>query len=237
MKRILITGATSGIGMALAELCCQRDYQVIGCGRNQQVLDKLADKYSQFEPLCFDATDEQQTKDKLRDIQWDILVLNAGNCEYVDANAMEPAMFRRVMDINFFAVVNILAIALPKMAAGDQVVMVDSLARLLPFTRSQAYGASKAALHYLTKTLEVDLADKGIILQSVSPGFVKTPLTDKNDFDMPMRISAQQAAEAMLRGIEKQQTSIYFPTVFSLILRLLSRLPNSWQVKLSKRIK
>jgi len=237
VKRILITGATSGIGLALANLCCQSAYKVIGCGRNQQVLQHLSQHYNHFTPLCFDATDMQQTTNALKRIDCDILVLNAGNCEYVDANELEPELFRRVMEINFFSVINILNIMLPQLRAGSQVVIVDSLARLLPFTRSQAYGASKAALYYLTKTLEVDLADKDILFQSVSPGFVKTPLTDRNRFVMPMRISAQQAARLILQGIEQRHTSIYFPTIFSLILRLLSRLPTKLQVLLSKRMK
>lgn len=85
------------------------------------------------------------------------------------------------------------------------------MARLLPFTRSQAYGASKAALHYFTKSLEVDLHDRGIKVQAVSPGFVETPLTDKNDFDMPMKITATEAAESMLKGIETDKQTVFFP--------------------------
>ena len=86
------------------------------------------------------------------------------------------------------------------------------MARLLPFTRTQAYGASKAALHYFTKSLEVDLHHKGVKVQAVSPGFVETPLTDKNDFEMPMKISAEEAADAMLKGIEAT-TNSFLPSV------------------------
>ena len=110
---------------------------------------------------------------------------------------------------------------------------MDSMARLLPFTRSQAYGASKAALHYFTKSLEVDLHDRGIKVQAVSPGFVETPLTDKNDFDMPMKITATEAAESMLKGIETDKQTVFFPRMFGLILRFMHILPVGLQKKLS----
>ena len=113
-----------------------------------------------------------------------------------------------------------------------RLIFVDSLARLLPFTRSEAYGASKAAVYYLAKCLEVDLRDRGLIVQSVSPGFVRTPLTDKNDFAMPMRIEADDAAAAILRRVETGERTAYFPTLFSGLLRLLSNLPSSLQASL-----
>ena len=236
MPRILITGATSGIGKALAQLCAKQGYEVIACGRNEKALDALS-AIENVTALKFDVTDAQQVNNALGNLNIDIAVLNAGVCEYVDVDNIEPEMFRRVFDANFFGVSNCVATLLPSMQAGSQIVIIDSLARLIPFTRSQAYGASKAALHYFTKSLQVDLADSGIQVQSASPGFVETPLTDKNDFEMPMKISVQNATQALLAGIEKKHSSIYFPKRFSLILRLLSILPSWIKVALSKKIK
>ena len=110
------------------------------------------------------------------------------------------------------------------------------MARLLPFTRSEAYGASKAAVHYLTQSLSVDLRAKGVIVQSVSPGFVETPLTDKNDFEMPMKITAEEAAETLLKRIEAKQMAIYFPNVFGWILRILNHLPQRIKRWLSSKL-
>lgn len=224
-KKILITGATSGIGEALCRLAASRNYRVIACGRNTKKLDELK-QIDKVDTLQFDVTDEISTRKALSGIDCDIAVLNAGTCEYVDVDAIEPAMFHRVFEPNFFGVVNCVAALRPALRPGDQVVIIDSLARLLPFTRSQAYGASKAALHYFTKSLEVDLSINNIVVQSVSPGFVETPLTDKNDFDMPMKITVEEAAKDLLAGIESQSRDVYFPTRFSLILRLLNALPN-----------
>ncbi|WP_100656326.1 SDR family NAD(P)-dependent oxidoreductase [Alteromonas flava] len=223
-KTILITGATSGIGEALAKLAARRGYAVIACGRNQ---NKLADleAIENITTLQFDVTDAKQTQEKLHTIDCDIAVLNAGTCEYVDVDEIEPDMFHRVFAPNFFGVVNCVAALRPNLMRDDQLVIVDSLARLLPFTRSQAYGASKAALYYFTKSLAVDLTPAGVLVQSVSPGFVETPLTDKNDFEMPMKISVEEAVEDLLEGIEKRKGAIYFPTRFSLILRILNLMP------------
>lgn len=232
MKSILITGATSGIGKALAIKCADNGYSVIACGRNKEALDELS-KYSNISGCQFDVSDLEDTKRALANVKFDIAVLNAGTCEYVDLEDFEPDMFRRVFEPNFFGVVHCVNALLPRLKDGDKLVIVDSMARLLPFTRTQAYGSSKAALHYFTKSLEVDLHHKGVKVQAVSPGFVETPLTDKNDFEMPMKISAEEAAEAMLKGIESNKQTVFFPRFFGFILRFMHILPTPLQKRLS----
>ncbi|MEW9798795.1 SDR family NAD(P)-dependent oxidoreductase [Alteromonas sp. CYL-A6] len=224
MKTILITGATSGIGRALALHAADNHYQVIACGRNQSALDDMA-QHPNITGCRFDVTDLEDTRQALAAHSPDIAVLNAGTCEYVDLNNFEPEMFRRVFEPNFFGVINCVDALLPSLTAGKQLVIVDSMARLFPFTRAEAYGASKAALYYFTKSLDVDLSRRGVIVQTVSPGFVETPLTDKNDFEMPMIISSEDAAKAMLDGIAGQHRSIFFPSAFGWILRTMSSLP------------
>ncbi len=232
MKTILITGATSGIGKALALHAAKNGYSVIACGRNQEALDELAQN-ERITGCRFDVTDESETQNILREQTFDIAVLNAGTCEYVDIDDFEPDMFRRVFEPNFFGVINCVNGLLPNLRHDKQLVIVDSMARLFPFTRSEAYGASKAALHYFTKSLEVDLERRGVTVQSVSPGFVETPLTDQNDFEMPMMITAEEAAKDMLKGIENEKRSIFFPTLFGLILRIMHNLPTPIQRALS----
>lgn len=232
MKTILITGATSGIGKALAIHAAKEGYRVIACGRNKDALDELSSN-SNIDACQFDVTDLEDARRALSAVKFDIAVLNAGTCEYVDIDNFEPDMFRRVFEPNFFGVVNCVDALLPKLQQGDKLVIVDSMARLLPFTKSQAYGASKAALHYFTKSLEVDLHHKGIKVQAVSPGFVETPLTDKNDFEMPMKISAEEAAKAMLAGIENDKQTVFFPRIFGFILRFMHILPTMLQKRIS----
>jgi NAD(P)-dependent dehydrogenase (short-subunit alcohol dehydrogenase family) len=231
MATILITGATSGIGEALASLCANAGHSVIACGRNEQKLAELA-LIENVTTCRFDVTDEKATKEALANIECDMAVLNAGTCEYVDINDVEPDMFKRVFDANVFGVINVVSALIPVLKRGNKIVFVDSLARLLPFSKSQAYGASKAALNYIAKSFEVDLAHKGIAVQTLSPGFVKTPLTDKNDFSMPMVISAQAAAEYMLEGLLSSRSNVYFPRRFSFIVRLLNLLPEGLQKRI-----
>jgi NAD(P)-dependent dehydrogenase (short-subunit alcohol dehydrogenase family) len=231
MSTILITGATSGIGEALAGLCVKAGHSVIACGRNEQKLAELA-LIENITTCRFDVTDEKATKDALANIACDVAVLNAGTCEYVNINDVEPDMFKRVFDANVFGVINVVSALIPVLKPGNKIVFVDSLARLLPFPKSQAYGASKAALNYIAKSFEVDLAHMGIAVQTLSPGFVRTPLTDKNDFPMPMLISAEAAAEYMLKGILSSRSSVYFPRRFSFIVRLLNMLPERLQKRM-----
>lgn len=236
MKHILITGASSGIGKALAIRCAQAGWRVTACGRSQEKLAHLHG-FDNVRTLSFDITDLQACQQALQQLRPDIVVLNAGTCEYVDIAHWEPALFKRVFDANFFGVVNCLAPLLPNLRPGTKLTIVDSLARCLPFTRSQAYGASKAALHYLTKSLQTDLSQRQIRVQSVSPGFVETPLTQKNDFSMPMQISAQQAAESLFKGLQNNKASIYFPTGFALLIRTMGLLPEGIQQWLCQRMK
>lgn len=237
MKTMLVTGATSGIGEATAKAAASQGYRVIACGRNSAKLKQLSDYSSAITTLEFDVTDLEACKEALGGLSPDVTVLNAGVCEYVDIDSWDSQMFRRVFDANFFGVVHCLEALLPNLKSGQQLLIVDSLARLLPFTRSQAYGASKAALFYLSKTLDVDLRDRGIHVQTVSPGFVKTPLTDKNDFDMPFRISPDEAAAAIVHAAESGTRTGYFPAVFASIIRTLAALPNWLQVALCRRMR
>lgn len=228
MATILITGASSGLGEALTQEAVAQGHHVIACGRNEAKLAELASN-ANITSIQFDATNEEQTKAALANVNCDIAVLNAGTCEYVDIRHLEPDMFRRVFDVNVFGTINVAAALLPNLEKGNKLVFVDSMARLLPFTRSQAYGASKAAIHYACKSFEVDLKSRGIAVQSMSPGFVKTPLTDKNDFPMPMAITAKQAAVYMLKGIQSNKSNVYFPKRFGAIIRFLNFLPESIQ--------
>ena len=105
MKKMLITGATSGIGKALAIYAADKGYQVIACGRNEEALTSLA-KHENISPCQFDVSNLEDTKKALSDVEFDIAVLNAGTCEYVDIEEFEADMFRRVFEPNFFGVVN-----------------------------------------------------------------------------------------------------------------------------------
>ncbi|WP_127347951.1 SDR family NAD(P)-dependent oxidoreductase [Pseudidiomarina mangrovi] len=234
---ILITGATSGIGEQLARDYAAAGHKVIACGRNQSALQQLVDAYpQQITAQQLDVTDAATTIARLRGYQQlDLVILSAGVCEYVDIDSFSSAMFERVYEVNIFGMLRCIEAVLPNLKAGNQLVLVGSTARLLPFTRAEAYGSSKAALQYIARSLQVDLSKRGVVVQTVSPGFVKTPMTAVNDFAMPMAVTVEFASQAIRTGIAKKRTDITFPRLFGWLLKFLSRLPQSWQVAISKR--
>ena len=236
MKTMLITGASSGIGKELALAAGSEEWNVIACGRNEERLAELAHGSEHIQTRAFDLTDPQACERMLGDVSPDVVVLNAGNCEYVDVDDFNTALFRRVFEANFFSATHCIEVLLPRLKAGSQLVLVDSMARLLPFTQSEAYGASKAALHYMTRCIDVDLRPRGITVQSISPGFVKTPLTEKNTFSMPMQVQASEAARAILKSIQRRERAGYFPSVFAAIVRSLALLPSAVQVAICRRL-
>lgn len=112
--------------------------------------------------------------------------------------------------------------------------MVASLAGYFGLPTSAVYGASKAALINMAEALRPDLARHGIAVQIVNPGFVRTPLTDKNEFPMPFLMETADAAEAFYRGLHSRRFEISFPRRFSLLLRLLQMLPYRLSLALTR---
>lgn len=229
----LITGATSGIGEQLAIKYAQMGDTVIACGRNSEKLAELA-KHDNIQTCKFDVTNLQDIKQSTIGYpHFDRVILNAGNCEYVDdARNFDSALFERVIKINLLATGYCLEALLPKISSGGHLVIVASSVTYLPLPRSEAYGASKAGVTYLAKSLAVDLKDVDVTL--VNPGFVKTPLTKKNDFPMPMAVSAEQAAQYMVKGINKRRKEVHFPHRFTYILKVLRILPLPLWLKIAK---
>ncbi|WP_028116905.1 SDR family NAD(P)-dependent oxidoreductase [Ferrimonas senticii] len=237
MATVLITGASSGIGAQLAKDYAAKGWKVYACGREPTRLEPLQ-QFGAVTCLRFDVTDPQQCAASLGGItDIDLAILNAGTCEYIDCDDWQADKFGQVIRANLDSVNYCLAALLPNLKTGSALAVVDSLARLLPFTRSQAYGASKAAVHYLTQTLAVDLEPKGIRVVAVSPGFVKTPLTDRNQFAMPTLLSVEEASRRISQGIASNKAVVAFPKRLYWTLTLLSWLPLRWQYKLCRRMK
>lgn len=233
---VWLTGATSGIGLAVLEYLAGRGDHVIATGRNQNVLSELAQRFpGQVTPLPGDLTHPEDVAriaaelSQRAPIDW--VILNAGTCEYMDVGAFDADMVARVMDTNVVGAARATGAVLPalrqsvKQGRAPRLAFVSSSAWWFPFTRAQAYGASKAALTYFAKSLRADLAGERIAVSVVSPGFVKTPLTDQNDFEMPFLISAESAASIMVRGLDRGRRHIHFPKRFTIPLKLLSLLP------------
>jgi len=237
MKTVLITGATSGIGERLAIDYAEQGWSVVACGRSAGKLAKLSE-HDNISSLAFDMGDQEEVAaavDKI-DKTLDLVILNAGTCEYMDdIKRFDTELFQRVMNINILGTANCVAAFLPKIPRGGQLALMGSSASFFPFSRAQAYGASKAAIAYLAQSLAVDLAKYEIAVSLISPGFVETPLTNKNDFEMPMKISVEQASTGIIKGLSKRKHHVTTPRLFTFLLGLLGKLPHSVQHWLALR--
>ncbi|WP_163340494.1 SDR family NAD(P)-dependent oxidoreductase [Desulfopila sp. IMCC35008] len=234
---ILITGATSGIGQQLALDYQAQGQQVWAVGRNPEALQELQIKGLHTGQL--DLTQREQSLEWFATLpQLDLAILNAGNCEYINLPEFDSSSVQRVMRANVESLAISIEGVLPPLRNSEnrQLAIVGSSAAYLPLPRAEAYGASKAAVAYLAKTLRIDLMKEGIDVSLICPGFVKTPLTDLNDFDMPFRITAEEASKAIQDGIRKRKAEIHFPKKFTLMLKLFSWLPDPLWTRLAQKM-
>lgn len=239
-RRIWLIGATSGIGHQLASDLARQGHQVIISGRNSAILNELhLENPDHFFPLAVDVTLVDELQAAAQQIEetfggLDTVFYNAGSCIYVDVKQFTHDAFERVFQVNVMGLVYALEAALPLLRRGNNpyIVGMSSSAAFVALPRAEAYGASKAAVQYLMDSLRVDLSAEGIDVSTVFPGFVKTPLTDLNDFPMPFLIDVRQASASILKGMESREHNIHFPKRFTYFLKLLGNLPSVLKTKL-----
>lgn len=240
----VITGASSGLGHALALELAAQGHWVVACARSHDALWQLAEQpnaHGRILPCVMDMTDVAHIQQVLATVQQrfghvDNLILNAGSCEYVDVNALDLALFRRLFELNFFAQLQMIQAFMPLLKASHQplLALVSSLAHVFPFSKNQAYGASKAAVSYFADSLRVDCPE--LTVQLIEPGFVDTPLTQKNQFSMPFLLSAEDAARRMAKALNQRQLRLQFPTRLVLTLKLLNCLPYGLRQRVAKAL-
>ena len=232
----VITGASSGLGRAMAVYFAQQGWQVVALARSQSLLEQLRAEQQNIDILPVDLTDSDQLAAATAELtvrygRLDQVILNAGTCEYVDAQHLDIAAFGRTFNLNVLAVVACTQAWLPLLqhSTTPRLAIVSSLAHLFPFGRAEAYGASKAAISYFTDSLRVDLASTPIQISLIEPGFVDTPLTQKNDFPMPFLLSSDDAAKRIYRALAVGKLRLQFPRRLALSLKLLNLLPYAWR--------
>lgn len=243
-RRIWLTGASSGIGAALAEELLESGARLAVSARSREPLDALALRYpDQVLVVPGDLSDPLQVREIGKRITqaWgalDLAILNAGVCEYIEVLAFDAKLVERVISANLLASSYCLETALPLLRAGEQahLAVVASAVTYLALPRAGAYGASKAALRYLFESLRIDLAAEGIDVTLISPGFVRTPLTARNDFPMPMSWPADKAARYIHRRLQRRPLDIAFPATFITALKLLAWLPGRLRLAIGKRL-
>lgn len=238
-----ITGAGKGLGRSLALELAARGVTVAASARSEEDLAHLAAEDSRIHPYTLDVTQETAVQavraaieQDLGDI--DLAVFNAGTHLPVQGDHLTSAPFRTLLEVNLMGVVHGLAAVVPGFIARRRghVVVTASVSGYRGLPTAAAYGATKAGLINMCEALKPDLERFGVMVSVVNPGFVRTPLTDKNDFPMPFLMEPDEAARRMADGIEAGRFEIIFPTRMALLMKVLALLPASLFFALTRRM-
>ena len=229
-QRVWLIGASSGIGEATAKLLMARGARVALTSRHPDALTVLANDSSQVVPA--DVTDRASLQAAFDTIcatfgGIDVAILNAGTHQPVRAWELDAEAAEKLVQVNLVGAMNASALLAPYFVqrGSGRLAITASVAGYGGLPSGLVYGATKAALINFAETLFLDLAPKGVAVHLINPGFVKTPLTDLNEFRMPALISADEAAREILAGIEAGAFEIHFPKRFTRVLKLLNLLP------------
>ncbi len=242
-----VTGASQGIGAAVCLRLARDGWTVIASARSDDKLAALAEQAEAHsgriiaKPL--DVTDGAAVDAAIGEINAAhgpiaLAVLNAGTYLADDAETLSDETLRPTLELNLISVARCLtAVLAPMREAGKgHVQVVSSVSGYRGLPDAASYGASKAALINMAESLKLDFDRFGLTLQLVNPGFVKTPLTEKNEFPMPFLVTAETAADRMVDAVASRRFEVTFPRRFTFILKSLRCLPYGLYFPLIRRI-
>ena len=226
-KTVWITGASAGIGAALAGKMAAEGWHVLASARSADKLSALADGHASIHSLPLDVTDLEATKVSLQDEALDCAVLNAGVYWPRRSEDFQADDYSKHYQVNVQGVANGLEAILPGMIkrGSGRIAIVSSVAGYRGLPYAGAYAMTKAGVIAMAESLRPELEAKGITIQVITPGFVRTDATSVNDFDMPFIIEADKAADYILRGLKTKKFEIAFPRRMAWIMKFLEALP------------
>ncbi|HER35311.1 MAG: SDR family NAD(P)-dependent oxidoreductase [Halothiobacillaceae bacterium] len=239
-----LVGASSGIGAALTDQLVARGHRVVISARHQARLDQRAARDPErLLPLAVDVT-RLETLIAARDQvieRWglpDSIILNAGDYEPMGLADFDPGLFERLMRVNFLGAVNgIETVREPFVARGaGEIVLTASVAGYRGLPYAAPYGASKAAMINLAEALRPEFDRAGVAIRVINPGFVRTRLTDKNEFAMPGRIEPEEAAALIARALVGRRFEILAPRGFGWVMKVLRLLPYAIYFRVTRRM-
>lgn len=242
---VWITGASSGIGRETALLLARQGWQVHATARRAGALETLAAEVAggpgSIHPQPGDVTDPEAMRRIVARITQGgplaLAILNAGVYLPMRARGFRAGDAAKTFSVNLTGVANGLDPVLEHMVARrhGHVALIASVAGYRGLPNAAAYSASKAGLIAMAEALAMDLADLGVRISVVNPGFVETPATAVNRFAMPMLMQPAEAAERLVRGLSRPGFEIRFPRRFALALRLIGLLPNRAYIHVVRR--
>jgi len=233
-KTIWITGGSTGIGKALAIKFANKGWNVAISARRENLLGEISDNYENIHGFPLDVTNRlkckevfDQIKNKFQNV--DICFFSTGTWNPKKEKDIDVEQIEDVFKVNFFGTLNSIKAVEEyfKNKKGGIITIVSSIAGYRGLPNSTGYGPSKSALNNLAESLYFDFKRSNVRVCLVSPGFIKTPMTDKNDFKMPFLKTTEYAADKIYEGlINKNVFEIHFPKSLTLILKILSFLPS-----------
>ena len=231
-KKIWITGASSGIGKAVAEKFAAEGWKVAVSARRKELLQDMA-KDQNISSFPLDVTDRSQINNVFQNIlkefgNIDICLFSSGTYEPKDEQNIDPDKIKNVINVNFLGVIDCVKTVEEyfKNKKTGHISIVSSIAGYRGLPNSSGYGPSKAALTNFCESIYFDFKKFGVRVSVISPGFIKTPLTDKNEFPMPFLKTVDYAANQIFNGLVKSNAfEIHFPKGLTLTLKFLRILP------------
>lgn len=243
-KKIWITGASSGIGKALAIKFATEGWQVAASARRVNLLQDLHNSYANIHPFPLDVIDLENSKkvfdkiiDKFNEIN--LCVFSTGTYDPKAEREINVKEIQNVFNVNFFGTLNCIKSVENyfKNKRNGHIAIVSSLVGYRGLPNSTGYTPSKAALNNLTEGLYFDFKRYDVRISLITPGFIKTPMTDKNTFKMPFLRTPEFAADKIFNGLVKKNSfEISFPFQISIILKLLRILPNKVYLYLMRKL-
>lgn len=238
-KTAWITGASTGIGRDVVLQLVAQGVKVAASARSAEKLEALGPGVLKV-PL--DVTDTVACKAAVDRIESelgaiDLAVLGAGTYTPVALDDLDPGRFAHMMDTNYMGVVNCLAALAPRMLArgSGHLSWIASVAGYMGLPKAAAYGPTKAALINLGESLYPEMRAKGVAISVINPGFVETPLTAQNDFEMPFLMKPEDAARRTIEGLAAGRFEVAYPRRFVAILKAVRLLPYALFFKLIAR--
>lgn len=238
---IWVIGASSGIGKALAIELAGAGARVVISARRKEELDHLKIDLA-GSPLVFplDVTDSDMTTRTAQAIRAavgriDRVIFMSAAYTPMKLSSLDLTITRNMLEVNILGAIHVIHAVLPilKEQSHGQITLCGSVAGYIGLPGGQPYSATKAAIANLAESLHAE-CPQHIDVKLISPGFVRTPLTDKNDFTMPMIITPEQAAKEIATGLQSNGFEIHFPKRFTLWLKLLCLLPYGLALRLTR---
>jgi len=242
-KTIWITGASSGIGKALAIKFAQEGWKVAISARRENLLKEISKSQNNIDYFPLDVTDIEKCKTVFNNVKKklgnvNISVFCTGIHDPKSEKKLNLEKVRKIMEVNFFGTVNSINAVYDyyKDKKSGQISIVSSVAGYRGLPAAGAYCASKSALSSFAESLYFDFKRDNVRISLVSPGFIKTPMTDQNDFPMPMIKSPEFAAEQMFKGLTRSKSfEIHFPKTFTSLMKVLKVIPNGLYFKIVEK--